>query len=51
MMEVMVTLAERHKRRNQMVSWRVLVIECALAEPVSQRVDRKGGLRNFTSAN
>jgi hypothetical protein len=49
--EVMVTLPERHKCRNQMVSWRVLIIECAFAQPMSQRVDRKGRLRNFTLVN
>lgn len=29
MVEVMVTLSERHKRCDKVVSWRVLVIECA----------------------
>lgn len=50
-MKVMVTLAEGHKRRNQMVSRRVLIIKCAFPQPMSQGVDGKGGLRNFTSVN
>jgi len=34
MMEVMVTLPERHKRRNQVVSWRVFIIERTFAQPM-----------------
>src|ERR1700753_1775183 len=51
MMEIMVSLPERHKRRKEMVPWRVLVIEGACAEPMGQRVDRESRLRVFISAN
>ena len=44
MMKVVVPLSEGHKRRDKMVPWRVLVIECAFTQPVSQRVDREGRL-------
>ena len=43
-MEIMVSLPECHKRCNEMIFWRVLVIECAFAQPMSQRVYREGGL-------
>jgi len=51
MMKVVVPLSEGHKRRDKVVSWRVLIIECAFAQPMSQRVDRKGRLQIFISAN
>ena len=35
MVEVMVTLPERHKRSNQMVSRRVSIIKCTFAQPMS----------------
>lgn len=47
MVEVVVTLSERHKRCDQVVPWCVLIIECAFAQPMSQRVDGKGGLRKL----
>lgn len=51
MMKVVVPLPERHKRRDEVVSWRVLIIECAFAQPMGQRVYREGRLRNFISEN
>ena len=42
MMEVVVTLPKRHKCCDKVVSWCMLVIECAFAQPMSQRVDREG---------
>ena len=51
MVEVMVTLPERHKCRGYVVSWRVLIIERAFAQPVGQGINRKDTLRNFTSVN
>ena len=41
MMEVVVSLSECHKRCDEMVSRRVLIIEGALAQPMSQRVHRE----------
>jgi len=34
MVEVMVAFPKRYKCRNQMISWRVFVIECAFAQPM-----------------
>jgi hypothetical protein len=51
MMKIVVPLPERHKRRDEVVSRRVLIIECAFTQPMSQRVDRESGLQNFTSVN
>ena len=51
MMEVVVALPKGHKRRDEVVSWRVLIIECAFTQPMSQRIDREGRLRNFTLAD
>lgn len=47
MVEVMISLPERHERCDEMVSWRVFIIECAFAQPMSQRVDRKDRLRKL----
>jgi hypothetical protein len=47
----MVPLPECHKRREEMVLGCVLIIEGAFAQPMSQRVDREGGLRISISAN
>jgi len=44
MVKVMIPLPERHERCDEMVSWRVLIIECAFAQPMSQRIDSKDGL-------
>jgi hypothetical protein len=41
MVEIMVSLSQRHKRRKEVILRRVLIIECALAQPMSQRVDRE----------
>ena len=48
MVKVVVTLPERHECRDEMVFWRVLIIECAFSQPMSQRVDCEGRLGNFT---
>ena len=45
--KVVIPLPEGHKRRNEMISRRVLVIEAAFTQPMSQRVDREGRLRIF----
>jgi len=50
-MKIVVPLSEGHKRCDKVVSWRVLVIECAFAQPMSQRVNCEGRLRAFISAN
>lgn len=51
MMEIMVSLPQRHNRGEKMVPWRVLIVECAFAQPMSQRVDCEGRLRFSASAN
>jgi len=50
-MKVVVPLPKGHERSDEMVSGSVLVVECAFAQPMSQRVDGKGRLRIFISAN
>ena len=42
--EVMVTLADRAQRRDDMVARGVLVVEGCLAQPVRKRVNTEGGL-------
>lgn len=42
MMEVVVSLPKCHKCCDEVVPWRVLIIECAFAQPMSQRIDREG---------
>ena len=41
MVEIMISLPERHKGRQKMVPRCVLIIECTLAQPMSQRIDRE----------
>lgn len=44
MVEIMITLANSRKSRDDMVAWGVLIIKGCLSEPMSKRVDTKGGL-------
>ena len=43
-MEIVVALADGRKGGDEVVAWRVLVVERSLAEPVCERVDAEGGL-------
>ena len=44
MMEIMVSLSERHKCREKMISGCVFIIEGAFTQPMSQGIDGEGGL-------
>jgi len=45
-MEVVVTLSNRNKSSDPMVTRSVLVVEGSLSEPVSERVDAESGVMN-----